>query len=182
MYIGVDYYPEHWPENMIEEDIQGIKEIGSNMVRIGEFAWHLMEPKEGQYDFSFFDSVINKLKKQNIDVMFGTPTATFPAWLAKQHPSILSKDENGAVRAFGGRRQYCFNSPLYRQYSAQITEQLVRHYGSEEAIVAWQVDNEFGHEGSDMCYCEQCHKEFQQFLERKYEDINELNEKYGTIF
>ncbi|MDW4509676.1 beta-galactosidase [Priestia megaterium] len=182
MYIGVDYYPEHWPENMIEEDIQGIKELGSNMVRIGEFAWHLMEPKEGEYDFSFFDSVINKLKKQNIDVMFGTPTATFPAWLAKQHPSILSKDENGAVRAFGGRRQYCFNSPLYRKYSAQITEQLVKHYCSEEAIVAWQVDNEFGHEGSDMCYCEQCHKEFQQFLERKYKDINELNEKYGTIF
>nr|WP_238159125.1 beta-galactosidase [Priestia megaterium]MDH3169756.1 beta-galactosidase [Priestia megaterium] len=98
MYIGVDYYPEHWPENMIEEDIQGIKELGSNMVRIGEFAWHLMEPKEGEYDFSFFDSVIKKLKKQNIDVMFGTPTATFPAWLAKQHPSILSKDENGAVK------------------------------------------------------------------------------------
>ncbi len=79
MYIGVNYYPEHWPENMIEEDIQGIKELGSNMVRIGEFAWHLMEPKEGKYDFSFFDSVIKKLKKQNIDVMFGTPTATFPA-------------------------------------------------------------------------------------------------------
>ncbi len=75
-----------------------------------------------------------------------------------------------------------FNSLLYRKYSAQITEQLVKHYCSEEAIVAWQVDNEFGHEGSDMCYCEQCHKEFQQFLERKYKDINELNEKYGTIF
>lgn len=33
------------------------------MVRIGEFVWYLMEFKEGEYDFFFFDSVINKFKK-----------------------------------------------------------------------------------------------------------------------
>jgi beta-galactosidase len=182
MYLGVDYYPEHWPKEMLEEDIQGIKELGANIVRIGEFAWHLMEPREGEFDFSFFDHVIAKLKEKGLLVMFGTPTATFPAWLAKKHPDILSKDENGNMRVFGGRRQYCFNSKVYREYSARITRKLVEHYKDEEAIIAWQIDNEFGHEGSDMCYCEQCHRAFQQFLKGKYKTIEALNEAYGTIF
>ncbi|WP_079506552.1 beta-galactosidase [Mesobacillus jeotgali] len=182
MYLGVDYYPEHWPKEMMKQDIQGIKGLGANMVRIGEFAWHLMEKEEGQFDFSFFDEVISELKKEGFSVMFGTPTATFPAWLADKYPDILSEDENGHVRVFGGRRQYCFNSDVYRKYSAQITQKLVEHYRDEEAIVAWQIDNEFGHEGSDMCYCDQCHRGFQTFLEKKYPSIDELNERWGTIF
>jgi len=180
--MGVDYYPEHWPAEMIDEDIKRMKDMGVNMVRIGEFAWHLMESKEGQYDFSFFDLVIQKLKESNIEVMFGTPTATFPAWLAKKHPDILSKDEAQNPRVFGGRRQYCYNSDAYMEYSLRIVDALVNHYKDEEAIVSWQVDNEFGHEGSDMCYCETCHSKFQVFLEQKYGSIDKLNDVYGTIF
>ncbi|AOT71585.1 beta-galactosidase [Geosporobacter ferrireducens] len=182
MYLGVDYYPEHWEEHMLEEDLRRIQNMEANMIRIGEFAWHLMEPVEGNYDFSFFDKVIEKAKTYHLKVMFGTPTATFPAWLAKKHPSILSKDEYGQKRVFGGRRQYCYNSDIYREYSARIVKKLVTHYQGEENIVAWQIDNEFGHEGSDLCYCEQCHRKFQQFLEERYKTIDKLNQVYGTIF
>ncbi|WP_226581274.1 beta-galactosidase [Halobacillus litoralis] len=181
-YLGVDYYPEHWPEEMIDEDINGIIELGANIVRIGEFAWHLMESEEGSFDFSYFDKVIAKLKERGLDVMFGTPTATFPAWLAHKEPGILSEDEHNHPRVFGGRRQYCFNSDAYRKYAARITRKLVEHYKDEEAIVSWQIDNEFGHEGSDMCYCDQCHHKFQGYLAEKYTDIQTLNEEWGTIF
>ena len=182
MYLGVDYYPEQWDIGMMDEDIKRIKEMGANIIRIGEFAWHLMEKEEGMYDFSFFDMVIEKCKKSDIKVMFGTPTATFPAWLAKKHPSILSKDENLQVRSFGGRRQYCYNSPIYLEYSNKIVNKLLEHYKNEKTIISWQVDNEFGHEGSDDCYCETCQSRFQGFLKDKYKDINVLNEIYGTIF
>lgn len=182
MYMGVDYYPEHWPAEMIDEDIKRMKDMGVNMVRIGEFAWHLMEAKEGVFDFSFFDMVIEKLKHADIEIMFGTPTATFPAWLAKKHPDILSQDEAQNPHVFGGRRQYCYNSDAYMEYSLRIVDALVKHYKDEPAIVSWQVDNEFGHEGSDMCYCETCHSKFQAYLEQKYTTIDKLNEVYGTIF
>lgn len=69
-----------------------------------------------------FDEVVKKLKENGLSIMFGTPTATFPAWLAKKHPDILSKDEFGRVRVFGGRRKYCFNSTTYRLYAANITK------------------------------------------------------------
>ena len=182
MYLGVDYYPEHWNADIMDQDMERISEMGANIIRIGEFAWHLMEKSEGNYDFSFFDIVITKARKHQLKVMFGTPTATFPAWLASKHPSILSEDEYGHIRVFGGRRQYCFNSDIYREYCSRIVEKLVSHYRDEEVIIAWQVDNEFGHEGSDMCYCEHCHQGFLRFLGRKYEDIETLNRVYGTVF
>lgn len=182
MYIGADYYPEHWDRSLIEEDIKRMKDLGINMVRIGEFAWHLMEPVEGEYDFSYFDMVISKLKENNIKVMFGTPTATFPAWLFKKYPGIVMKDKNGLAMSFGGRRQYCFNSNIYWDYTKKIVSKLIDHYKDEETIVAWQIDNELGHEGSDMCYCENCQAKFKIWLKEKYKIIDELNNRWGTIF
>ena len=183
MYLGVDYYPEYWPISQIDEDLEGIVGLGANIVRIGEFAWHLMEPEEGHFDFSFYDNLMPKFKQHQLKVMFGTPTATFPAWLAKKHPSILAKNKDNTTRVFGGRRLYCYNSKTYLHYAKLITEKLVSHYKQSISIVSWQIDNEFGHEGSDLCYCEQCHVAFQQFLAKKYShDITKLNEAYGTIF
>ena len=46
MWLGVDYYPEQWDISMIDKDLDNIIELGSNVIRIGEFAWHIME-KEG---------------------------------------------------------------------------------------------------------------------------------------
>jgi len=182
MFLGVDYYPEHWDNNLIDDDIEKIKKMGSNIVRIGEFAWHMIEPKEGEYDFTYFDKVITKLKENDIKVMFGTPTATFPAWLYKKHPDIVLKDKNLIPAEFGGRRQYCYNSKIYREYSVKIVSKLIEHYKDEETIISWQIDNEFGHEGSDMCYCEECQAEFKVWLKEKYKLIDELNNRWGTIF
>ncbi|WDU82515.1 beta-galactosidase [Caloramator sp. Dgby_cultured_2] len=126
--------------------------------------------------------VIEKLKKNGIKVILGTPTATPPAWLVKKHPEILSKDENLIARSFGGRRQYCFNSGIYYEYTRKIVEALAEHYKHEENIIAWQVDNEFGHEGSDICYCENCLRAFRKFLREKYKEIDALNKTYGAVF
>ncbi|MDE6024517.1 MAG: beta-galactosidase [Lachnospiraceae bacterium] len=183
MWLGVDYYPEQWEINMLENDLDTIVELGCNVIRIAEFSWHLMEKKEGEFDFSFFDNVISKAKARGLKVIMGTPTATIPAWLAKKHPTILSEFEGGKKRCFGGRHVFCFSSPHMYEYSEKIIKALVEHYKDEDAIVAWQVDNEIGHEGSDVCYCENCQKKFQNFLNVKFNgNIDKLNDTYGTTF
>lgn len=183
MWLGVDYYPEQWNEEMLEQDLDRIVELGGNCIRIAEFAWHIMEKEEGKYDFSFFDHVIEKAKEKGIRVIMGTPTATIPAWLAKKEPSILSELENGTKRAFGGRHVSCYNSPVLREYSEKIIRRQLFHYKEEKNIVAWQIDNELGHEESDVCYCKECREKFQRYLKQKYqEDIHKLNETYGTVF
>ena len=45
--IGVDYYPEQWPEQMWEQDADRMKECGVKVVRMAEFAWSRMEPEGG---------------------------------------------------------------------------------------------------------------------------------------
>ncbi len=47
---------------MIDEDLDNILELNCNVIRIGEFAWHMMESTEGSFDFSYFDRVIEKAK------------------------------------------------------------------------------------------------------------------------
>jgi beta-galactosidase len=183
MYLGVDYYPEQWDESLLDADLDTILEMGGNVIRIGEFSWHLMEKTEGSYDFSFFDRVIAKAKEKGLSVIMGTPTATIPAWLVKKYPDILSEFEYGQKRSFGGRHVYCFHSPVMYEYTEKIVRNLVEHYKEETVIVAWQIDNEIGHEGSDICYCAKCRRAFQKFLEKKFQgDIDRLNDTYGTTF
>lgn len=66
MLLGVDYYPEQWDSAIMEADMDRILELGCNVIRIGEFAWHQMEPEEGKFDFSYFDGVIDMAKKKGL--------------------------------------------------------------------------------------------------------------------
>ncbi len=183
MLLGVDYYPEQWDPAQMDADLDTILEMGCNGIRIAEFAWHRMERTEGAYDFSFFDHVIDKAGEKGLSVILGTPTAAIPAWLAKKHPDILSESEGGRRRAYGGRHVCCYNSPALYEYSEKIIRAMVGHYRGDSRVVAWQVDNELGHEGSDLCWCPRCHAAFQTYLKEKFHgDIEALNRTYGTAF
>lgn len=183
MLLGVDYYPEQWDPALMEADLDAIREMGGNTIRIAEFSWHLMEPEEGHYDFSFFDHVIAMAREKGLRVILGTPTAAIPAWLANRHPDILSRFENGQPRAFGGRHVCCCNSPRLYEYSEKIIRAMAGHYNDEPQIAAWQIDNEIGHEDSDLCWCPRCREAFRRFLRDKFGgDVHRLNETYGTAF
>lgn len=183
MYFGVDYYPEQWDYSLIDNDLQRIANAELNCIRIAEFAWHLMEPQEGQFDFSFFKTILDKAHKLNLKVMLGTPTATVPAWLYKKDPKIFSVDQNGLQRHFGGRRQACLNSPTYNKYAERITQRMVEAYYKHPALLLWHIDNELGHETSDMCYCDQCELEFRNYLKQQFnDDIFLLNDAIGSVF
>lgn len=182
MYLGVDYYPEQWDAEFLEQDLARMVSAGVNCIRIAEFAWHLMEPKEGQFSFDYFAHVLDRAEHYGLKVMLGTPTATLPAWLAKKYPEVLSVDEFCVKRHFGGRRQACLNSPVYREKSALITTKMAQAYAKHPAVVAWQIDNELGHETSDWCYCNHCEREFQNYLQVQFESVEELNYRLGTVF
>ncbi len=181
MIFGVDYYPEHWDKTEWKKHVSLMKEGGFNTVRMGEFAWKIMERKEGQFDFSLFDEAMEDLKEAGIGVILGTPTATPPKWLADKY-DIFQRDKFKRVRDFGSRRECCANNPDYRRYSWKIVEKMAEHYSGNSQVMGWQIDNEFGCHSSTRCYCDHCKKAFQSYLEEKYETIEELNRRMGTVF
>lgn len=74
--LGVCYYPEQWPRELWQDDLDRMKVIGINTIRIGEFAWSVFEPIEGRFVFDLFDDFMVLAKKSKMKVIMGTPTAT----------------------------------------------------------------------------------------------------------
>ena len=177
-YFGVDYYPEHWPEERWAIDAGLMAEAGFNVVRLAEFAWSKMEPGEGRFDFAWLDRAITILNGHGIRVVLGTPTASPPPWLMGEHPDIYRVRPDGVRMTYGNRREYCPNNTVYRDFSRRITTAMARHYADHPGVIGWQIDNEFG----DRCYCPTCAGAFQSWLKDKYTSIKVLNEKWGTVF
>ncbi len=180
--LGVDYYPEHWPLERMDTDLSIMKNNGLELIRVGEFLWSKLEPKEDVYDFSLLDTLFSRCDALGLKIILGTPSATPPAWLTRKHPDMLQKDALGHERPFGSRRHYCLNSVTYRSYVRDIVQRLANRYGRATALYAWQIDNEFGCEDTTYCYCEKCDQAFQHYLERKYQTVSALNQSWGTVF
>lgn len=175
---GADYYPEHWPEERWSEDARLMREAGFNVVRMAEFAWSLMEPCDGIFDFEWLDRAIAILAEHDIDVVLGTPTAAPPPWLMSKAVELFLVDQDGRRLTFGLRREYCPNNPTYHQYTQRIVNRMAEHYAHNPAVIGWQIDNEFG----SRCYCGICRGAFQKWLNIRYGDLDTLNKKWGTIF
>lgn len=181
MTMGVCYYPEHWDPALWPEDLERMREVGISVIRIAEFAWSKVEPAEGVFDFTFFDTFLDLCVEKGMKVIFGTPTATPPAWLTEKYPEVLNGSRDGVVYRHGGRRHYTYNSPVYQKLCARIVEKEAEHYGPHPAIVGWQIDNELNCETCDF-YSEADHTAFREFLKRKYGTLDALNAAWGTVF
>ncbi|TGL61064.1 beta-galactosidase [Leptospira sarikeiensis] len=181
MIFGADYYPEQWTPKDWEEDIRIMKEMGLTRVRLAEFSWALVEPKEGKFDFSFWKKMLDLFHKHKMDVILGTPTATFPPWLSKKYPDVLQV-RDGILRNIGTRRQACFSSPNYKKATERLVTKMAQALGKHPAVIGWQIDNEIGHEGSDIDHSETSLKAFRLWLKQKYKTIQNLNDTWGNIF
>lgn len=179
IYVGVDYYPEHWLEERWETDFRLMSEAGFNVVRLAEFAWIFMEPHEGKFDFAWLDRALELAQKNKICVILGTPSAVMPAWLAKKYPEAMAMKPDGTRIVWGGRRHNCFTNADYHRLSMQIARQMAEHYANHPAVIGWQIDNELG--GTD-CRCETCHMGFQDWLKEKYGTLDKLHAAWGSHF
>ena len=87
-YYGTDYYPEHWPRDRWETDAKLMEEMGIDVVRMAEFSWAKMEPREGEFHFEWLKEAVALLAKHGIKSILGTPTAAPPAWIIEKNPEI----------------------------------------------------------------------------------------------
>ena len=180
--LGVCYYPEHWPEEMWITDAENMIKNGISWVRIAEFAWSRIEPSSGVFDWNWLDKIVDILGSNGLKIVMCTPTATPPKWLVDQMPDMVAIDENGQARKFGSRRHYSFSHIGYQKESQRITKAVAERYGQNNFVKAWQTDNEFGCHETTYSWCLSTLREFRIWLEKKYQNIDDLNKSWGNVF
>ncbi|RIH89832.1 beta-galactosidase [Calidithermus roseus] len=180
--LGVCYYPEHWPRERWAEDARRMRELGLSYVRIGEFSWSRVEPREGRFEFEWLDEAIETLGREGLKVVLGTPTPTPPKWLIDKHPDILAYDIQGRVRKFGSRRHYSFSSRSYLEHSRRIVTLFAQRYGTNPHVAGWQTDNEYGCHDTTRSYGPEDLRAFREWLRARYGDIAALNAAWGNVF
>lgn len=181
LHYGADYNPEQWPEATISEDIALMEQAGVTMVSLGIFSWAKIEVREGEFDFTWLDEIIEKLHRAGIGIDLATATASPPPWLAATYPQTLPITREGVKLSVGSRQHYCPSSPIVRALAARLAGKLAERYGSHPAVKMWHVSNEYGCHVA-RCYCEESAVDFRRWLEAKYGTIEALNDAWGTAF
>src|SRR5579864_8681160 len=93
--FGTDYYPDQTPESLWQQDVVAMAQMGITNVRLAEFAWALLEPQEGSFDFSWLQRCIKLLNEHGIATIIGTPSAAPPPWLTQKFPEVLMVNDHG---------------------------------------------------------------------------------------
>ena len=179
-YLGTAYYPELWDKSEIEKDVQRMKDAGLNCVRVGEFAWGEMERKEGEFDFSLFKYMLDTMYENGIYTVMCTPSCTPPRWVFEKYPDgrrIRSSGYKKTQVEHSGRVHSCKSHKGLRALNARIAEKMAEAFGNHPGIIGWQIDNEI-YPYDYGCYCDNCVKEFREYLKNKYGTIENLNEKW----
>lgn len=181
MAFGGDYNPEQWPREVWRDDVRLMREAGVNLVSIGIFSWALIEVREGEFDFSWLDEIIELLHENGIAVDLGTPTASPPAWFFANHPDARAVTADGVPLGFGSRGMASHSAPAYRHAAVRIATELAQRYGSHPAVVLWHVHNEYGVPvGED--FSDHSVREWRLWLQERYGTLDALNAAWGTAF
>jgi len=139
-----------------------------------------MEPSAGHYHMDWLERAIAAAAKHHIASVLGTPTAAPPAWLTANHPETLRVEPDGQRATHGNRAHGSVTSPLYREYCRRIAAEMARRFGHNPNVVGWQIDNEYGY--AFMSYDDLTRKLFQDWLQKKYQTLDNLNKHWTTEY
>jgi beta-galactosidase len=176
---GVAYYPEYMPYERLDQDVQLMQKAGISVVRIGEFSWGLWEPEDGKFEFAWMDRVVEKLHAAGIRIIMGTPTASIPAWMFKEHPEIVVTRLGGQYLYYGLRQNTDLLNPTFRFYCERVIRKILEHYKNNTAIIGFQIDNETSSAGAAN---HDVQAGFQEYLKAKFKTVDELNKIWGLNY
>ncbi len=178
LYYGAAYYDEYMPYERVETDFKLMREAGFNLIRIAESTWSTWEKREGEFDFTSLDRMLDGAEKYGLSVIVGTPTYAVPTWLVKLDPKVLTVNHNGQ-NLYGPRQNMDIVNPTYRKYAGRMIEKLTEHVADRPCVVGYQIDNET--KAYDTC-SEYAQKDFVGRLKKKYPDPDAFNHEFGLDY
>ena len=180
MKIGTYYYPEQWPREQWERDFDNMAALGLQVVHMGEFAWHSLEPSPGEFKLDWLAECVEMAARRRMEVILCTPTAAPPGWLVRQCPDVLPVDDAGRRKRFGGRRHYSPTSPAMREAAVRIVGALAERFGEHPSVIGWQIDNEYSSDFIDQN--RHAVDGFRNWLRERYGTLDALHQAWGCQF
>ncbi len=172
--FGAAYYAEYMPYNRIKEDLKMMRDAGMNVIRIAESTWSVMEPKEGVFDFSYIDAVLDEAEATGMYVIIGTPTYAVPSWLVRKEPDIMVTSKEGQA-IYGHRQIMNILNPVYRERSEIMIRALLTHTAKRACVIGFQIDNETKHYGN---FGKQIQELFREYMKEKFVTTEAFNKAF----
>lgn len=171
-----DYMRPIWPK---------LKQMDLNTV-IAPVYWELMEPVEGEFDFSLVDSLIENARLNNMKLVllwFGSwknsMSCYAPAWVkinTKRFPRILTKDKvpEEILTPFNNN-----NLEADKNAFVKLMQHIKQVDDKQNTVIAIQVENEIGLLGSARSYDEAANEAFDKPVPEQL--LNYLQKNKGEL-
>lgn len=190
--------PREWRRPLLEKIA---RQHEFNTVRIYP-TWDYFNPAPGVYDFEQIDEVMTACDELGLQVLLGIVLETAPYWLERKHPDARYVDARGRAQVLGGSPAQlsggwpglCMDAPPVREQAAAFVGALVAAAAKHPSLFAYDVWNEPRLEPAAsrdlyagvperlFCYCEHSHRAFRVWLERRYGDVERLNDAWVRRF
>ena len=177
-------------------DLENIKKLGFNIIKI--FAeWNWMNHEEGKNDFEELIEIIEKARDLEIYVDINTRLEQAPYWVAEKYPDSYYVDGRNVKTELqarsntptGGWPGLCFDHPGAKLEAQKFLIQCAKILGRYENVLIFDCWNEPHIEPVDptgsaglgdylFCYCDNTIRSYQEWLEKKYKSIENINEKW----
>jgi beta-galactosidase GanA len=173
-----------------KQDLAKIRQLGFNTVRTW-VEWNVAEPQEGQYHLENLDLLLRLAHEVGLKVIVQVYVDSAPEWVGKKFPDgrYAAQDEQPIPsQAAPG---YCFDHRGVRQAILDFFQEVARHAAASPAFYGWDLWSEpaalnwarIGYKSEPMfCYCPSSQERFRQWLKRKYQTLDRLNEAWHRTF
>jgi len=178
LFVGTCYQPIDRTPEQIDRDIAIMKHAGFNVVRMGDLSWDSFEPSQGNFDFEWFDKIMDKMQAAGIRVILDIPGDPAPIWLHRAYPGVDLVSQNGTRLPPAERYMDNISDPGYIRELGILADTLTKRYAHHPAVIAVGYNNEIGN--GFMSYSEADRQRFIVWLQKKYGTIEELNKAWAT--
>jgi beta-galactosidase len=179
--------------NIWRKDLQQIKDLGFNTVRCW-VEWSSNEEEEGKYDFRTLEAVADLADEVGLKLIVQVYIDSAPEWVGRKFPEARFVASNGLPVESQAAPGYCFDHPKVQEKilkffsaAAEILKDKPSFYGwdlwSEPHIINWAEIYYLGNpEYLQFCYCPNTMERFRDWLKKKYQNLDNLNEAWYRTF
>lgn len=188
---GTTPEPDQW-----KRDMENMKKLGFNTLRAW-LVWNCLERRQGQIDTEYIARFLESAAEFDLQVGLLFHLHAAPFWALEKHKEYYYVDQDNvpfmpAVRPntpSGGWPGLCFDHAEVRELEKSFISGVINETKKHKNVAFYEPMNE-PHQWTDymkqpvgsFCYCEASQQKFRLWLQKKYGDIQTLNDAWGYAY